>query len=193
MRRIHLKAFTLIEMLIVMAIIGVLAAMLVPAIQLGKNKARTVRARKEVNDLQSALQRYRAEYLFWPNTSDFPGDEKVDESKATLIGPTFSQMLAGEEVYKQNKKKMQFFNFTTKDASGTPITSFNVDSNQTRLLYYYARFDTDLNGRVNKGTGSAATEPGHYPTNDIGGEVVVWTFNPTEDADSELFVIGSWK
>src|ERR1017187_1755147 len=60
------KAFTLIELLTVIAIIGVLAALLFPAIKSALAKAETAKAQAGVTGLSTAFRSYYTEYGKWP-------------------------------------------------------------------------------------------------------------------------------
>jgi len=60
------RAFTLIELLTVIAIIGVLIALLFPAIKSALTKAEVSKAQHGVTDLATAFQHYYTEYGHWP-------------------------------------------------------------------------------------------------------------------------------
>jgi prepilin-type N-terminal cleavage/methylation domain-containing protein len=74
------QAFSLVEMLVVISIIGILAGMLLPALARAKTKAKITVARKEIADLVQAINSYKADYSQFPSppetfftmgTSDF--------------------------------------------------------------------------------------------------------------------------
>jgi len=67
-------AFTLIEILTVITIIGILAALLLPAIGAATNKAKTARARTMVQHTGAAFRAYFAENSVWPTNSSYSGD-----------------------------------------------------------------------------------------------------------------------
>lgn len=56
------RGFTLVEMLIVVAIIGLLMALLFPAIQRAQLSARRARVQLEIEQLSQALNQYRSKY-----------------------------------------------------------------------------------------------------------------------------------
>src|SRR5277367_6597504 len=62
------SGFTLIELLTVIAIIGVLIALLFPAIKSALGKAETSRAQTAIAGLTTAYKAYYTEYGKWPAT-----------------------------------------------------------------------------------------------------------------------------
>ncbi len=66
------KGFTLIELLIVIAIIGVLAALLMANFVGIRQRARDAQRKSDLRQVQSALELYRADVGSYPLTASFP-------------------------------------------------------------------------------------------------------------------------
>ena len=64
----HQRGFTLIEMIVVAAIILILAAAIVPNIVGESEKAQVTRAKADIRTLESALEIYRANNFHYPST-----------------------------------------------------------------------------------------------------------------------------
>ncbi len=62
------SGFTLIEIMVVVVILGVLAAVVVPNIMSEPDKARVVKARQDIRALESALEMYRLDNFSYPST-----------------------------------------------------------------------------------------------------------------------------
>jgi type II secretory pathway pseudopilin PulG len=66
-------AFTLVEMLVVITIIMILAAILIPTIARAKTKAKVANARMEMSGLEAAIKSYHNDYNRWPVPSSMSG------------------------------------------------------------------------------------------------------------------------
>ncbi|MDD3677193.1 MAG: type II secretion system major pseudopilin GspG [Thauera propionica] len=68
-RRRHLpRGFTLIEVMIVIVILGVLAALVVPRVMSRPDEARVVAARQDIASLMQALKLYKLDNRRYPST-----------------------------------------------------------------------------------------------------------------------------
>lgn len=65
--RRQLRAFTLIELMVVLVIIGILAALIVPNVLNRADDARVTAARTDVNNLMQALKLYRLDNQRYPS------------------------------------------------------------------------------------------------------------------------------
>jgi len=82
----HFPAFTLIELLTVITIIGVLAALLFPVLGGIKRQQFIRNAQAEMEQLETAIDRYKAAYGFYP--PDNPCNPLVNQLYFELLGTT---------------------------------------------------------------------------------------------------------
>jgi prepilin-type N-terminal cleavage/methylation domain-containing protein len=74
------RGFTLIEMLVVIAIIGILMGLLFPAFTAARTKARRAKAQAAVKSIASAVKAYYAEY------DRMPGGDRVGNPDHIFVG-----------------------------------------------------------------------------------------------------------
>jgi general secretion pathway protein G len=74
----RMQGFTLIEIMVVVVILGLLAALVAPNIIGNVDKAAVARAKQDIRSVETALKLYRMENFRYPNT---------DEGLAALISP----------------------------------------------------------------------------------------------------------
>ncbi|WP_020648735.1 type II secretion system major pseudopilin GspG [Solimonas variicoloris] len=67
-RRTAQSGFTLIEIMVVVIILGILAAMVVPKIMDKPDQARVVKAKQDIRALESALNLYKLDNFNYPST-----------------------------------------------------------------------------------------------------------------------------
>ena len=122
--RRHDSGFTLIELLIVIAIIGILAAIAIPnllnALQRGKQK----RTMADMRTLATAVESYQVDNNQYPTaacaTTIFSAiGTKVNSSSFALLTPTYIA---------QPPTKDGWGNYLYYNVQGTPITDYNIAS-----------------------------------------------------------------
>ena len=65
---VHARGFTLIEVLVVVVILGILAAVVIPKVMDRPDEARAVRAQQDIAAIVTALNLYRLDNFTYPNT-----------------------------------------------------------------------------------------------------------------------------
>ncbi|MHB8861700.1 MAG: type II secretion system protein [Pirellulaceae bacterium] len=65
-RRSRPSAFTLVEMLVVIVIISILAGLLLPAINMARNAARTTQIAVEIKNMEAGFEGYKLKYVDYP-------------------------------------------------------------------------------------------------------------------------------
>lgn len=93
------SGFTLIEIMVVVVIIGILASVVVPRIMDNPDKARTAKAKNDIQALGSALDLYRLDNYIYP-TTDQGLDALVSQPTASPEPPNWKQ---GGYIKKLNK------------------------------------------------------------------------------------------
>lgn len=69
-RRPFQRAFTLIEVMVVVIILGILATLIMPRVMERPEQARVMAARMQIRSLESALQGFRLDTYRYPTTSE---------------------------------------------------------------------------------------------------------------------------
>ncbi|MGB6976254.1 MAG: type II secretion system major pseudopilin GspG [Gammaproteobacteria bacterium] len=66
--RRNMRGFTLIEIMVVVVIIGILASIVIPKIISRPQQARIVKAKQDILSIENAMQLYKLDSGFYPNT-----------------------------------------------------------------------------------------------------------------------------
>jgi len=143
--RIHSNAFTLIELLIVVAIIAVLAAIAVPNFLEAQTRAKVSRARADHRAISTGLEAYHIDHNTYPLSNQ--------SSRALLVGevrngykPTLERLstpvayLTGKASYQDPFKGTKTYQGNNLEEV-VPIESYSYweDSGHFNLYWYVAR------------------------------------------------------
>jgi type II secretion system protein G len=107
------KGFTLIELLIVVAIIGIIAAIAIPNLLNAINRGRQKRTMSDIRSIATALEAYSVDFNFYPKIT-----AAVVMDYNTYLTPTFIKRLPVNDGWNQ---QMQVIN----DANGQSYTIYS--------------------------------------------------------------------
>jgi prepilin-type N-terminal cleavage/methylation domain-containing protein len=182
------RGFTLIEMLVTIAIIMLLASLLLPAVAMARRNARVAAAKGEVRHLEAAMKQYYSEYERWPS-------ELAEGDVAQVSGLLADVLSHGAFDATNNPHKLSFMEFKRFNADGSPINPFGDpdldDSATDERHFYYLQVDDDYDNLIPESPGAPATwDP---LTNTLRRTVIAWTVNPDLEPGDEGYIIGSWQ
>ena len=148
------SGFTLIEMMIVVVIIGILAAIAIPAYQLYITRAQVSEAASLLGALKQPLAEYGVENNAWPTAFVGPNDvQGIDEISVTLDGKYSTVSNTIEGTYPNGTIKSTI---NTGLANGKVLTMITVNGGSV-----WACGNTTVGGA----TGTATTIDGKYLPN----------------------------
>jgi len=98
------SAFTLIELLIVIAIIGILMSLLFPAVNGVMDTARKAQAANDVTQIATAITAYQTEYGQWPTNASASAQDVGGNFLNALMGTNSRQIIFLEVSDAKGKK-----------------------------------------------------------------------------------------
>jgi prepilin-type N-terminal cleavage/methylation domain-containing protein len=135
------SAFTLIELLTVIAIIGVLAGLLFPAIKSALQRAEIAQAQNDVKNIEAALKAFYTEYGKWPNPWPPNGAGPINDFSYGAIANAPNYGANGTGTYCPNYWLMNVLraiqdNGTVCGNAGTPsINSLSPPVNSRGIMF----------------------------------------------------------
>lgn len=206
------RAFSLIELLTVVAIIGILAAILIPTSSAARNAATKAKVRVQFSQWGTAIEAFRQEYGYYPtfetaganankvngNTVSATTGAALHRFYETLVGvrrdgAALTGLATGNPIppLGQNTRRIQFINFT--DADLVPFSTTDPSLTAKRGLIRDAFDNTDivvlvdrnLDGRISLGAAggdSINALPTVRPADNSGGPAL----SPTTGANGDF-------
>jgi len=135
--------FTLVELLTVIAIIGILAALLLPVLSAVKKSAQRTKAKLEANDIATAIQTYDSDYGRFP-TSQNPGTGDFTYG-GMFQSPSGSQsvgtVVSGSII--SNAEVIAILMDLTNYPGGGPTVNTNYQKNPQQHVFLRAKTSGD--------------------------------------------------
>lgn len=169
------RGFTLVELLTVMAIIGILAAILIPTVSSARSAANKGKTRAQFAQWSAGFEQFKLEYGTYPQLYTNAAQKLVNQGASTQItgNHLFHDIMAGVRrdgqpltgattgtptpAITQNSRRIRFVTFTESDmVLQSDVTSGKAAANQLNLLRdaFYGTIiavvtDTNLDGLIN--------------------------------------------
>jgi prepilin-type N-terminal cleavage/methylation domain-containing protein len=150
------SGFTLIELLTVIAIIGILAAIIIPTVGSVKVNAYKAKSKVQFGQWASAIELFKQEYGYYPDISN--GSKKVDPDK--LSGALTGHNLAGAKYTSTthanlcgNKRVLSFYSIAESELNATKDKLVDAFGNTDIAIFV----DNNLDGIINSTDGLDST------------------------------------
>lgn len=136
-----MNGFTLIEVMVVVVILGILAAIVVPQFMSRPEQARMVKVKQDILAIQSALDLYKLDSGYYPSTDQglqalvskptsdpIPRNWKSDGYLQQVPTDPWGQSYQ----YINNNDKLRIFSYGSKGKEGnSEISNLNMDNQNT--------------------------------------------------------------
>lgn len=139
------RAFTLVELLVVISIIGILAGLLLPALVRGKIQAQTKRAQMEIGNIVAAVNQYESTYSRLPVSSNALNAAVAAGGEDFTYGGVFASpatpvtvVVPGVRYTADNREVMAILLDLENYSDGTPTINRGHVKNPQRIKFLNA-------------------------------------------------------
>lgn len=164
--RLAACGFTLIELLTVIAIIGILAAIIIPTTGAVRTAAKKAQTKTQFNNWATAMNLYKQEYGYFPpiNRTTYgsatgntlkPGAFAIALTGRELDGDALASNASAADLF-GNKKRISFYSIADNDLNTAKTAIIDAFENTEIAVIY----DRDANGMIT----TADIDSGGVPT-----------------------------
>ena len=178
------RGFTLIELLIVIAIIGILMALLFPAVGSAIDAARKAQSKNDVTQIATAVIAYETEYGKLPITNSAPVD----------VGPALMAILTGVSGNTDNPREIVFLeaNQAKRGKSGTNANGAFVDPWSILETGAATPYKIAVDGDYDNTIASAGSSTHGTVTTQLRKKVAVWSVPKGTPTKQKRRYVTSW-
>jgi len=161
MKQKKINAFTLIELLMVIAIIGILAGILIPTVGAVRKQANVAASKAQLSNYVTAIQMFKGEYGFLPFVDSATAPSETFALNSTGQSTEFIQTLSGREPdgslidtstgrESGNRKKIAFHSFSGSEffVNDSDVVSINQIADRFNNIEIFIELDADGDGFV---------------------------------------------
>ena len=190
-----LLAFSLLELLVVITIIGILAAIMVPTAGKIMEQAKKNKAKHTALSLKNAISTYQTEYRKLPVKPSLVSDSEIHlVSNSELMDVLCA---SPSQIHKGglNPRKITFYTDSTARplGNGKYHSGVRIDSDGSAELYdpwgshYYVVLDGDGNGRLKKPSWDEKTDSA-----ELTAAIIVWSPGPDTESGKGSDNVKTW-
>ena len=168
------RAFTLVELLVVISIIALLLGIIVPSYFSIREKAKHTKAKVTVKNLETAFKAYLDHYRTWPATA-FGAAGAAKEIDEAVI-----KILRGENVDSANSALIAFYEFESTNTTDGALDAWYDPYNPSLKTRYWVQVDDDYNSQITPAVGPVlyrsviVWSPGADRSNNTPDDVKSW-------------------